>query len=59
MIDPDLAECQALIMAPTRELAMQVRKELEWLYAAVGDVCLECVTGGTSLWRDLRLAQFG
>jgi ATP-dependent RNA helicase DeaD len=26
----------ALVVAPTRELAMQVRRELEWLYAQTG-----------------------
>ncbi len=41
-----------LIIVPTRELADQVRKELEWLYAAADGVRLDCVTGGTSLWKD-------
>ena len=31
------AEPLALIIAPTRELAMQVQRELDWLYADTGD----------------------
>lgn len=35
-IDPKLAECQALILAPTRELARQVAKEAETIFADTG-----------------------
>lgn len=35
-IDPKLAECQALILAPTRELARQVAGEVELLFADSG-----------------------
>ncbi|MGB7243123.1 MAG: DEAD/DEAH box helicase [Sulfitobacter sp.] len=35
----------ALIIAPTRELAMQVSRELNWLYAKAGAVVTTCVGG--------------
>lgn len=35
----------ALIVAPTRELAMQVHAELTWLYAATGARIVSCVGG--------------
>jgi ATP-dependent RNA helicase DeaD len=35
----------ALVIAPTRELALQVRAELEWLYAPAGAVIASCVGG--------------
>lgn len=44
----------ALIIAPTRELAMQVKRELGWLYADAGAVLASCV-GGMDM-RDERRA---
>ena len=44
----------ALIIAPTRELAMQVKRELDWLYADAGAVLASCV-GGMDM-RDERRA---
>jgi ATP-dependent RNA helicase DeaD len=35
----------ALIIAPTRELAMQVQRELDWLYAETGASVITCVGG--------------
>lgn len=35
----------ALIIAPTRELALQVKRELEWLYAETGAIITSCVGG--------------
>ena len=35
----------ALVIAPTRELALQVTRELEWLYAPSGGVVTSCVGG--------------
>ncbi len=35
----------ALVVAPTRELAMQVHRELSWLYAEAGGRILTCVGG--------------
>ncbi len=41
-----------LVIAPTRELAMQVKEELGWLFADLPHVHCEVVTGGTSLMRE-------
>ncbi|MBC7676332.1 MAG: DEAD/DEAH box helicase, partial [Rhodoferax sp.] len=35
----------ALIVAPTRELALQVARELDWLYAESGALIATCVGG--------------
>ncbi len=35
----------ALVVAPTRELALQVRRELEWLYSIAGAAMASCVGG--------------
>lgn len=36
---------RALVVTPTRELALQVSRELEWLYAATGGRVATCVGG--------------
>ncbi|MBX3464412.1 MAG: DEAD/DEAH box helicase, partial [Planctomycetes bacterium] len=41
-----------LVIAPTRELAMQVKEELGWLFADLPHGHCEVVTGGTSLVRE-------
>ena len=43
-----------LVIAPTRELAMQVQRELQWVYAAAGIRIATCVGGMDS--RDERRA---
>jgi ATP-dependent RNA helicase DeaD len=35
----------ALVIAPTRELALQVARELDWLYADAGAIIATCVGG--------------
>ena len=35
----------ALVIAPTRELALQVKRELEWLYESTGANVVSCVGG--------------
>jgi len=47
----------ALIVAPTRELAMQVKGELGWLYADAGAVVASCVGGMDMRDERRRLAQ--
>ncbi len=44
----------ALVIAPTRELALQVKRELGWLYAQAGAIVTSCV-GGMDM-RDERRA---
>jgi ATP-dependent RNA helicase DeaD len=48
----------ALIIAPTRELALQVHRELEWLYASAGAKVVSCV-GGMDPRREQRALAEG
>ena len=48
----------ALIIAPTRELALQVRRELEWLYASTGAKITSCV-GGMDMRTERRALENG
>ncbi|HYC74587.1 DEAD/DEAH box helicase [Brevundimonas sp.] len=48
----------ALIIAPTRELALQVSKELEWLYANTGARIATCV-GGMDPRAERRVLERG
>jgi ATP-dependent RNA helicase DeaD len=49
---------RALVVAPTRELALQVREELSWLYAGAGARVIACV-GGTDMRADRRALAGG
>jgi len=48
----------AVIIAPTRELAMQVRAELEWLYGPAGGRIASCV-GGMDAREERRALNQG
>lgn len=48
----------ALAIAPTRELAIQVSRELTWLYGKAGAVVVSCV-GGMDARREQRLLANG
>ncbi|MFZ4532030.1 MAG: DEAD/DEAH box helicase [Alsobacter sp.] len=48
----------ALVVAPTRELAMQVHRELEWLYAPAGGRIVTCV-GGMDVRKEQRALEAG
>ena len=48
----------ALIIAPTRELALQVSRELAWLYAATGARVTTCV-GGMDPSKERRALSYG
>ncbi|WP_137132333.1 DEAD/DEAH box helicase [Rhizobium sp. FY34] len=48
----------ALVIAPTRELAMQVKRELEWLYEMTGAVIASCV-GGMDIRSERRALERG
>jgi ATP-dependent RNA helicase DeaD len=48
----------ALVVAPTRELALQVRRELEWLYEMTGASIASCV-GGMDMRQERRALQQG
>jgi translation initiation factor 4A len=57
-IDSNVKACQALILAPTRELAQQIQK----VVVAIGDFmdvqCHACI-GGTSVRDDMKALQDG
>ncbi len=48
----------ALLVAPTRELAAQLQKELSWLYQPLG-IRVAAVVGGTSYGGELRSLRTG
>jgi ATP-dependent RNA helicase DeaD len=48
----------ALAIAPTRELALQVKRELEWLYETTGAVVASCV-GGMDIRNERRALERG
>jgi translation initiation factor 4A len=57
-VDPKLRECQSLILAPTRELAMQIQK----VVLALGDymnIEVHACVGGTAVRDDIRTLQAG
>ncbi|MBR0648942.1 DEAD/DEAH box helicase [Roseomonas terrae] len=47
----------ALVVAPTRELALQVKAELTWLYAPAGGRIVSCVGGMDPVAERRQLAQ--
>lgn len=49
---------RALIIAPTRELALQVQRELNWLYAETGARVVTCV-GGMDVRAEARALHAG
>ena len=49
---------RALVIAPTRELALQVRREFEWLYGPAGAVLASCV-GGMDIRTERRALERG
>ena len=55
---PPAGKPMALIIAPTRELAMQVQRELSWLYAEAGARVVTCV-GGMDGRAEARELSFG
>lgn len=57
-LDYDLLECQALVLAPTRELAQQIEKVMRALGDYLGVKVHACV-GGTSVREDQRILSCG
>ncbi|CAB0018055.1 unnamed protein product [Nesidiocoris tenuis] len=57
-VDVTLRECQALILAPTRELAQQIQKVVWTLGDFMGAVCHACI-GGTNVREDVRKLEGG
>jgi translation initiation factor 4A len=57
-LDYSVQECQALVLAPTRELAQQIEKVMRALGDYLQVKCHACV-GGTSVREDQRTLQNG
>merc|ERR1712205_62610 len=57
-VDYEQAEVQALVLAPTRELAQQIEKVMRALGDYLSVKCHACV-GGTSVREDQRILQSG
>merc|ERR1712029_673873 len=57
-IDTKKESCQALVLAPTRELALQTRKVVIALGDYMGAQCHACI-GGTSVKEDMRKLEAG
>jgi ATP-dependent RNA helicase DeaD len=55
---PAAGEPLALVIAPTRELALQVKRELDWLYEMTGAVITSCV-GGMDIRTERRALERG
>ena len=59
-IDTNLRECQALLLAPTRELAQQIQKVVMSLGDYMGAQCHACIGGkGNSVREDMRKLDAG
>nr|CAD7593577.1 unnamed protein product [Timema genevievae] len=58
LIDTNLRECQALILAPTRELAQQIQKVVIALGDFMNAQCHACI-GGTNVREDMRKLEMG
>lgn len=57
-IDTSIMECQALILAPTRELATQIQKVVIALGDYMNVACHACI-GGTNVREDVRKLEIG
>ena len=57
-IDTTINECQALILAPTRELATQIQKVVLALGDFMKTQCHACI-GGTNVREDMRHLELG
>jgi len=57
-VDKERRDCQALVLAPTRELAQQIKKVLVSLGDYLGLTVHSCV-GGTAVRDDIRTLQQG
>jgi len=58
LVDLSITRCQALILAPTRELAQQIQK----VCVALGDymkIVIHACVGGTAVREDIRALQDG
>ena len=59
LIDPDQTHTQALILAPTRELCVQIGKELQLFAVELKKVRILSVYGGADIVRQIREVKKG
>jgi len=57
-LDLEIKDCQALILAPTRELAQQIQKVVLALGDYMGASCHACI-GGTNVRDDIKRLESG
>jgi translation initiation factor 4A len=57
-LDMKMRDCQALILAPTRELAQQIQKVVTALGDYMNAKCHACI-GGTNVRDDIRILEEG
>lgn len=58
ILEAEPAAPVALVVAPTRELAQQVQRELQWLFGSAGTRVVSCV-GGMDPRREQRMLSQG
>jgi len=58
LIDTSITRCQALILAPTRELAQQIHRVISQLGEFMGVRAHACI-GGTVIREDIRILERG
>lgn len=57
-IDTSIRECQALVLSPTRELAVQIQNVILALGDYMNVQCHACI-GGTSIGEDIKKLEYG
>jgi ATP-dependent RNA helicase len=58
ILDTQLRDTQALILSPTRELAVQIQKVILALGDYMSVQCHACI-GGTNIGEDIRKLDYG
>ena len=59
LVDPDEKHTQALVLAPTRELAQQIAGQLEQFSSQSQQLSIVCVFGGANIREQIRLLNKG
>jgi ATP-dependent RNA helicase DeaD len=58
-IRPELREPQAMVLSPTRELAMQIARDLESFARFLPNIRIEPVYGGTPIYNQIKAIRKG
>ena len=59
LVDPSIFQTQALVLAPTRELCLQITKELSQFGSHLKKLKIQAVYGGTDIVRQMREIKRG